>query len=301
MIRYFREIRLLPIAIVASTCLLVLTAADLLLGRNTSSQAEFVDATVVHTKSGLSPPVDAERSWAQQMFNFPGAKSDAPDRPRPALLPAVPPLVDKPNGDLITGSVTESEKSEKPKGETPAASKQPKEPPPSPDGRVIPNAGAPGPSSSERAILEHLQERRVELEKRARELDIREGLIAAAEKRVDSKLSEIKDGEAQLATATQKKDETEAARFKSLVTIYENMKPRDAAKIFDRTRGQCAYRNSFADQSTQHVGNSGANVRRPRRTVDGRAREPRPIVAEGWRWWSAQDRGPSRAVNLPEF
>ena len=234
MIRYFREIRLLPIAVVASTCLLVLTAADLLLGRNTSSQAEFVDATVVHTKSGLSPPPDAERSWAQQMFNFPGAKSDAPDRPRPALLPAVPPLVDKPNGDLITGSVTESEKSEKPKGETPAASKQPKEPPPSPDGRVIPNAGAPGPSSSERAILEHLQERRLELEKRARELDIREGLIAAAEKRVDSKLSEIKDGEAQLATAAQKKDETEAARFKSLVTIYENMKPRDAAKIFDR-------------------------------------------------------------------
>ena len=79
-----------------------------------------------------------------------------------------------------------------------------------------------------------MQERRVELEKRARELDIREGLIAAAEKRVDSKLSEIKDGEAQLATATQKKDETEAARFKSLVTIYENMKPRDAAKIFDQ-------------------------------------------------------------------
>jgi flagellar motility protein MotE (MotC chaperone) len=79
-----------------------------------------------------------------------------------------------------------------------------------------------------------LQERRLELEKRARELDIREGLIAAAEKRVDSKLAAIKDGEAQLATAAQKKDETEAARFKGLVTMYETMKPRDAAKIFDR-------------------------------------------------------------------
>ena len=31
-----------------------------------------------------------------------------------------------------------------------------------------------------------------------------------------------------------KKDEAEAARFKGLVTMYETMKPRDAAKIFDR-------------------------------------------------------------------
>ena len=49
-----------------------------------------------------------------------------------------------------------------------------------------------------------------------------------------AKLTEIKEGEAQLVTATQKRDEAEAARFKGLVTMYENMKPRDAAKIFDR-------------------------------------------------------------------
>ncbi len=79
-----------------------------------------------------------------------------------------------------------------------------------------------------------MQERRQELDKRARELDIREGLIAEAEKRVDSKLTQIKEGQAQLAVAAQKKDEAEAARFKSLVTMYETMKPRDAAKIFDR-------------------------------------------------------------------
>ena len=183
----------------------MLTAADLLLGRNTSSQAEFVDATVVHTKNGLSPPPDAERSWAQQMFNFPDPKGERARPSAPGSSSRRSATRRQANADLITGSVTESEKSEKPKGETPTASKEPKEPPPSPDGRVIPNAGAPGPSSSERAILERLQERRLELEKRARELDIREGLIAAAEKRVDSKLSEIKDGEAQLATAAQKK------------------------------------------------------------------------------------------------
>jgi flagellar motility protein MotE (MotC chaperone) len=92
----------------------------------------------------------------------------------------------------------------------------------------------PSPSAAEQAILERLQERRQELEKRARELDIREGLIADAEKRGESKLMQIKERQQQLATAAQKKEETEAARFKNLVTMYETMKPRDAAKIFDR-------------------------------------------------------------------
>lgn len=98
----------------------------------------------------------------------------------------------------------------------------------------MPLTPPPVPSAAERAILERLQERRQELDKRARELDIREGLIGEAEKRVDAKLTEIKEGQAQLAVAAQKKDEAEAARLKSLVTMYETMKPRDAAKIFDR-------------------------------------------------------------------
>ena len=47
-------------------------------------------------------------------------------------------------------------------------------------------------------------------------------------------LTEIKEGEAKIAVAAEKKDEAEAGRFKGLVTMYENMKARDAAKIFDR-------------------------------------------------------------------
>jgi flagellar motility protein MotE (MotC chaperone) len=253
MIRYFRELRLLPIAVVASTCLLALMAADLLLGRNTAANSEseatsIADATVVHAGRGAARPADPKQSWAQQMFNFPDPKAAPVERTDLAFLPAIAPLAgDKNNVDIITGSVTapSAEKSEKPKGEGSAAAgkeatgkdtsaKEPKEPPPSPNGTVIPVNATPGPSTAERAILERLQERRQELDKRARELDIREGLIAEAEKRVDSKLTEIKEGQAQLATAVQIKDEAEAARFKGLVTMYETMKPRDAAKIFDR-------------------------------------------------------------------
>lgn len=263
MIRYFRELRLLPIAVVASACLLILTAADLLLGRDTGpifdrAPPTIADATVIHAAPGTLRLAGPKPSWAQQMFNFPGTKeAPAPERDDLSLLPAIPPLAgDKNNADIVTGSVTEpgaeksekkasdakGENSEKPKGEPGAAAGKeaggksgPKDPPPSPNGRVIDlNPPPPGPSAAERAILERLQERRQELDKRARELDIREGLIAEAEKRVDAKLNEIKQRQAQLVVEAQKKDEAEAARFKGLVTMYENMKPRDAAKIFDR-------------------------------------------------------------------
>jgi flagellar motility protein MotE (MotC chaperone) len=78
-----------------------------------------------------------------------------------------------------------------------------------------------------------LQQRREELDNRAHELDIRESLIQGAEKRMDAKLAELKDVEAQIKAATLQKDDAEKARLKGLVTMYENMKPRDAAKIFD--------------------------------------------------------------------
>ena len=83
-------------------------------------------------------------------------------------------------------------------------------------------------------MLDRLQERRQELDRRARELDIREGLIAEAEKRMDARLTEDQAGRGAGRHGVEKKDEAEAARFKGLVTMYENMKPRDAAKIFDR-------------------------------------------------------------------
>ena len=93
--------------------------------------------------------------------------------------------------------------------------------------------GAALPSGAERAILERLQERRQELDARARELDIRESLIQGAEKRMDARLTELKEVEGRIKVETQQKDDAEAARLKGLITMYESMKPRDAAKIFD--------------------------------------------------------------------
>ena len=103
-----------------------------------------------------------------------------------------------------------------------------------PDGVVVYPEQSQPVSPSERAILERLQSRRQELEARAREIDIRESLLKAAEKRIESRVEELKAVEARISTATEQKTEADAARFKGIITMYEGMKPKDAAKVFDR-------------------------------------------------------------------
>ena len=44
----------------------------------------------------------------------------------------------------------------------------------------------------------------------------------------------MKATESRISTASGIKSETDAARFKGIVTMYEGMKPKDAAKVFDR-------------------------------------------------------------------
>jgi flagellar motility protein MotE (MotC chaperone) len=225
MIGFIRDLRLIPIAVVACACLLALKAADLLLADNSlfTSVPPGAEASVIHSTPDVSPTV---LSWATQMFNFPNGRGGAPPASVVEPIPA-----DRFNPD-ITGTVT-PEGAEKP---GPQASAAPQNPPPATQGTVIPldAQGQPVASGAERAILERLGERRQELDTRARELDIRESLIKAAEKRMEGQLAELKETEQRITGETQQKDDAQAAQFKGLVTMYENMKPRDAAKIFDR-------------------------------------------------------------------
>jgi flagellar motility protein MotE (MotC chaperone) len=152
-------------------------------------------------------PDSSTRSWAQETLNFPTGKAGPVD---------------------ITGSVQEKPKEEaaKPAVAAPEVAK--------PDGTVVYPDPAQPVSPSERAVLERLQSRRQELEARAREIDIRESLVKAAEKRIEARVQEMKAVETRISTVTQQKSEADAARFKGLITMYEGMKPKDAAKVFDR-------------------------------------------------------------------
>ncbi len=83
-------------------------------------------------------------------------------------------------------------------------------------------------------VLESLPERRKGLATRAEALDTRERLLAAAEKRVEDRIAELKEIEARINARIGEQDAENEARLAGLVAMYETMKPKDAARIFER-------------------------------------------------------------------
>jgi flagellar motility protein MotE (MotC chaperone) len=209
-----RDLRLIPVVALAAAALLLLKVSSIVVERGytlISSRVALAQGLGADAKAPDMPPTvileepapanrgGAVRSWVRDIYGPPeytGSVGAKSD----AAPPAVP--ADK--------------------GATPEVSAS------------APAEPRPSLSAGERAVLESLAQRRQELETRAREIDVRDSLLKAAEKRIEQRLQELKELEARVNGAAAKKDEEEAAKFKTLVTMYENMKAKDAAKVFDR-------------------------------------------------------------------
>jgi flagellar motility protein MotE (MotC chaperone) len=262
LIRSLRGVRLVPIVLVATIALFALKALGLVLdgGYLFDNLAEVRDAgdnfevtgTIPAPKipapkipapkpagaRATQPPSAGKKSWAQEMFDYPDATGSVTPPPIPPISPRSTSLPSprSAQGLDVTGAVTapaSAPKEETPPAKDEAPKAKPLEPPPTPNGTLVPLDVERPVSQAERAILESLQKRRAELDARAHELDVREDLLRAAEKRVGGRIDELKDLEARVDAAMQKKDEGEVARLKNVVSMYENMKAKDAAKIFD--------------------------------------------------------------------
>lgn len=88
-------------------------------------------------------------------------------------------------------------------------------------------------TDQELELLQSLAKRRDELDSRERGLGEREAMLAATEKRLDDKLAELKQVQFTIEELVKQHDADEKAQLQSLVKIYENMKPKDAAQIFE--------------------------------------------------------------------
>jgi flagellar motility protein MotE (MotC chaperone) len=194
-----REVRLLPIVLVAVASLLVLKTMWLV---TASGRAPKGPETVVAEPAPAAKPVEMAKQEGPDVAvtgSSHGKPAEPPPPPKPEPLQAPP----GPNVTLpVTNVPTEPEQNSL--------------------------------STGEKAVLQRLQERRQELEARARELEMREGLLKAAEDRLQARLQELKATEARITAATAEKDQTEKDRLKGLVVMYEAMKAKDAARIFDR-------------------------------------------------------------------
>lgn len=89
-------------------------------------------------------------------------------------------------------------------------------------------------SGSEVALLQKLVSRREELDLQAKKLETRESLLAAAEKRVEERITRLKEIESTVSSLIERFDAQEEERLAKLVQVYESMKAKNAAAIFDQ-------------------------------------------------------------------
>lgn len=88
-------------------------------------------------------------------------------------------------------------------------------------------------SAAEIEVLQSLARRRGEIEKREQTLAAQEALLKAAEQEVDRKIAELNKLRGELESLLGQQEKMEDDRITSLVKIYENMKPKEAAAIFN--------------------------------------------------------------------
>jgi len=88
-------------------------------------------------------------------------------------------------------------------------------------------------SAREVDVVNSLSKRRRELDARDAQLAIQANMIAAAEKRVDGKIAQLKQLQAQITASLVQHDDAQKAQIASLVKTYSTMKAKDAARIFN--------------------------------------------------------------------
>jgi flagellar motility protein MotE (MotC chaperone) len=82
-------------------------------------------------------------------------------------------------------------------------------------------------------LYNDLAERRRALDQREREMATRAALLEAAERELDQKLRELETVQARIEAMMEEQTEEQKRRIESLVKIYEGMKAKEAARIFD--------------------------------------------------------------------
>jgi flagellar motility protein MotE (MotC chaperone) len=86
-------------------------------------------------------------------------------------------------------------------------------------------------------VLRQLAKRRDELTARERELEDREAMLRATEQRIAEQVRQMQQMKADYQQMRTQRDEAAEASLRRLVTVYEAMKPDEAARIFETMEG----------------------------------------------------------------
>lgn len=101
------------------------------------------------------------------------------------------------------------------------------------NGGAVPLLATGAATPTEQQLLERLAARRTELEQFEKDLAMRASIVDAAEKRIEERTTTLAALEAQISTLVDQRQEMETGQFAGIVAMYETMKPKDAANIFN--------------------------------------------------------------------
>ncbi len=82
-------------------------------------------------------------------------------------------------------------------------------------------------------IEQRLQERRLEIDDQAAEVDAKQAILDAAEKRIEERMATLDTMQKQIEASEAAVAEAAAQQLKDMIAVYEGMKPTSAAQIFD--------------------------------------------------------------------
>jgi flagellar motility protein MotE (MotC chaperone) len=90
-----------------------------------------------------------------------------------------------------------------------------------------------GLSQAEVQVLQALGARRETLDQRATQMETQTELMSAAERRLDERLAQLRQLESTVNTLLGQLDEAQERRLANLVDVYQRMRAKDAATVFD--------------------------------------------------------------------
>jgi len=240
MMRLLSRIRFLPLTIFAATLMLTVKIGDIWEGfdglmkgtiqvADALAQAGAQPGAKPAAKPAAAPGAGAAKPAAKPAATPAAAKPGAPAAAKPGAKDAAKPGAKDAAKDAAKPGAKEAAKDAAKPGAEAAAEAATAQPAPSKLVTEDPTLL----TQAEIDLLQHLAERRRVLESREQELQIRTGLLTAAEARIDKKIEELKVLRETINGLIKTFDAQQDAKLLSLVKIYENMKPKEAAKIFE--------------------------------------------------------------------
>lgn len=220
LLKYFpKQLRVLPLLIVVASLAFVVRIGDAALQvRSLSGAAEAAEESDAKKSEDASAEASGTQPPASEL------KDAASDTPKPAE--------EKTAEKEKTLETTESApSSEKEKGESAKKEEAPKEG----DPKKWSDASETESdySTVRKEMYQDLLQRRQQLDAKEKVLSEREALLEAGQKELDRKFQELSGLRDEIQELLKTQSKEEEARISSLVKIYEGMKPKDAARIFN--------------------------------------------------------------------